>query len=107
MENTNIVQVDLSQELRQRYIDYAMSVIVKRALPDPRDGLKPVLRRILYSMEEGNNYANGPYRKSARTVGDAMGKYHPHGDSSIYEAMVNAAQDFDMRYPLIDGHGRL
>lgn len=79
MPENNIVQVSLSQELKQRYIDYAMSVIIKRALPDPRDGLKPVLRRILFAMEKGHNYANEPYRKSAKTVGETMGSYHPHG----------------------------
>lgn len=87
------------------YIDYAMSVIAARALPDVRDGLKPVQRRILYSMIELNNGPDKPHRKCARIVGDTMGKYHPHGDSSIYEALVKLAQDFNTRYPLVDGHG--
>ena len=87
------------------YIDYAMSVIASRALPDVRDGLKPVQRRILYSMIELNNGPDKPHRKCARIVGDTMGKYHPHGDSSIYGALVNMAQDWSTRYPLVDGHG--
>jgi len=91
--------------MRRSYLDYAMSVIVSRALPDVRDGLKPVHRRILYSMEENNYHWNRPYRKSARVVGDVMGKYHPHGDSAIYDAMVRMAQSFSMRLPLIDGQG--
>ncbi|MDB5081186.1 MAG: gyrase, subunit [Chloroflexi bacterium] len=101
----NIRVVDIDQEMRTAYLDYAMSVIVQRALPDVRDGLKPVQRRILYSMSENNYRFNGPYRKSARIVGDVMGKYHPHGDSSIYETMVRMAQDFSLRYLLIDGQG--
>jgi len=101
----NIRVVDIDQEMRTAYLDYAMSVIVQRALPDVRDGLKPVQRRIFYSMYENNYRFNGPYRKSARIVGDVMGKYHPHGDSSIYETMVRMAQDFSLRYPLIDGQG--
>lgn len=100
-----IIRQDLVSAVSRKYIDYAMSVIVSRALPDVRDGLKPVHRRILHAMNEGNNNHSGPYRKSARSVGDTMGKYHPHGDSSIYEAMVNLAQDFGTRYPLIDMHG--
>lgn len=100
-----IIQTDIVSAVGRKYIDYAMSVIVSRALPDVRDGLKPVHRRILHSMNEGNNNHSGPYRKSARAVGDTMGKYHPHGDSSIYGAMVNLAQDFYTRYPLIDMHG--
>ena len=91
--------------MKRSYLDYAMSVIVARALPDVRDGLKPVHRRILYSMREAGNEWNRAYRKSARTVGDVMGKYHPHGDTAIYDAMVRMAQDFSMRLPLIDGQG--
>ena len=91
--------------MRTSYLDYAMSVIVSRALPDVRDGLKPVHRRILYSMKESGYEYNKPYRKSARIVGDVMGKYHPHGDQAIYDAMVRMAQDFSMRLPLIDGQG--
>ena len=100
-----IHEVDLKKTMEEFYIDYAMSVIVARALPDVRDGLKPVQRRILYSMTELNNGPDKPHRKSARIVGDTMGKYHPHGDSSIYMAMVNMAQPWSMRYPLVDGHG--
>ena len=95
----------IEKEITQSYIDYAMSVIVARALPDTRDGFKPVLRRILYGMYENNNFYNQKHKKSARIVGDVMGKYHPHGDSSIYEAMVRLAQPWSMRYPLIDGQG--
>ena len=91
--------------MKESYIDYAMSVIASRALPDVRDGLKPVQRRILYSMIELNNGPDKPHRKCARIVGDTMGKYHPHGDSSIYGALVNMAQDWSTRYPLVDGHG--
>ena len=98
-------EVDLKKTMETSYIDYAMSVIASRALPDVRDGLKPVQRRILYSMIELNNGPDKPHRKSARIVGDTMGKYHPHGDSSIYEALVKLAQDFNTRYPLVDGHG--
>ena len=100
-----IVGIDISEEMKKCYIDYAMSVIVARALPDVRDGLKPVHRRILYSMSEMNLDPGKSYRKSARIVGDTMGKYHPHGDSSIYQAMVRMAQNFNMRYMLVDGHG--
>src|SRR5215207_11174716 len=91
--------------MRRSYLDYAMSVIVARALPDVRDGLKPVHRRILYSMQTNGNVWNRGYRKSARIVGDVIGKYHPHGESAIYDAMVRMAQDFSMRLPLIDGQG--
>ena len=109
MNNTNntdkIVGINIEDEMKNCYIDYAMSVIVSRALPDARDGLKPVQRRILYSMGEMNLEPNKPYKKSARIVGDTMGKYHPHGDSSIYQAMVRMAQNFSMRYVLVDGHG--
>lgn len=97
--------VDLKKTMEKSYIDYAMSVIVSRALPDVRDGLKPVQRRVLYSMIELNNGPDKPHRKCARIVGDTMGKYHPHGDSSIYGALVNLAQDWSTRYPLVDGHG--
>ncbi|MDO5127309.1 MAG: DNA gyrase subunit A [Eubacteriales bacterium] len=100
-----IHDVDLKKTMEESYIDYAMSVIAARALPDVRDGLKPVQRRILHSMVELNNYPDKPHRKCARIVGDTMGKYHPHGDSSIYEAMVKLAQEWNTRYPLVDGHG--
>jgi DNA gyrase subunit A len=95
----------LEKEISQSYIDYSMSVIVARALPDTRDGMKPVVRRILYSMYKNGNFHNQKYKKSATVVGDVMGKYHPHGDSSIYEAMVRLAQPRAMRYPLVDGQG--
>ena len=97
--------VSIIDEMRTSYLDYAMSVIVSRALPDVRDGLKPVHRRILYAMKENGYEAGKPYRKSARIVGDVMGKYHPHGDQAIYDAMVRMAQGFSMRLPLIDGQG--
>lgn len=100
-----IIQKDIEHEMREAYISYAMSVIVSRALPDVRDGLKPVHRRILYAMHEDGITADKPYRKCANTVGSVLGRYHPHGDSSVYDAMVRMAQDFTMRYPLIDGHG--
>ena len=100
-----VQEVDLQKTMETSYIDYAMSVIASRALPDVRDGLKPVQRRILYAMIELNNGPDKPHRKCARIVGDTMGKYHPHGDSSIYDALVKLAQDFSTRYPLIDGHG--
>ncbi|MCI5220777.1 MAG: hypothetical protein D3914_16685, partial [Candidatus Electrothrix sp. LOE2] len=97
--------VDIEQELRKSYLDYAMSVIVGRALPDVRDGLKPVHRRTLYAMRELGNTHNRPYVKSARIVGDVIGKYHPHGDSAVYDTLVRMAQDFSLRYPLVDGLG--
>ena len=100
-----VEEIDLEKKMKESYIDYAMSVIASRALPDVRDGLKPVQRRILYSMIELNNGPDKPHRKCARIVGDTMGKYHPHGDSSIYGALVNMAQDWSTRYPLVDGHG--
>ncbi len=100
-----INDVDLKDTMEESYIDYAMSVIASRALPDVRDGLKPVQRRIMYAMIELNNGPDKPHRKCARIVGDTMGKYHPHGDSSIYGALVNLAQDWSTRYPLVDGHG--
>jgi DNA gyrase subunit A len=102
---SDISQVTIEEEMKRSYLDYAMSVIVSRALPDVRDGLKPVHRRILYAMKEGGYDSTKPYRKSARIVGDVMGKYHPHGDQSIYDAMVRMAQSFSMRLPLIDGQG--
>ena len=104
-ENSEISNINLDTEMRQSYLDYAMSVIVSRALPDARDGLKPVHRRILYSMYENNYEWNKPYRKSARVVGDVIGKYHPHGDQSIYDALVRMAQPFSMHLPLIEGQG--
>ena len=100
-----IVPVKIEDEMQKSYIDYAMSVIISRALPDVRDGLKPVHRRILYTMYEDKLWPNVPYRKCANVVGDAMGRYHPHGDSSIYDALVRLAQNFSLRYPLVDGHG--
>ena len=100
-----IHDVDLKKTMENSYIDYAMSVIAARALPDVRDGLKPVQRRVLFSMIELNNGPDKPHRKCARIVGDTMGKYHPHGDSSIYGALVNMAQEWSTRYPLVDGHG--
>lgn len=104
-ENQKIIPVDLEREMKKSYIDYAMSVIVGRALPDARDGLKPVHRRILYAMYEDHLTADRPYRKSATTVGNVLGRYHPHGDSSVYDALVRMAQPFSLRYPMIDGHG--
>ena len=101
----DITPVAIEEEMKRSYLDYAMSVIVARALPDVRDGLKPVHRRILYAMKEAGYDWNRAYRKSARIVGDVMGKYHPHGDAAIYDAMVRMAQDFSMRLPLIDGQG--
>lgn len=105
LEDNNIIQHEIHNEMKNSYIDYAMSVIVGRALPDVRDGMKPVHRRILYGMSQLGVTPDKPYKKSARIVGEVMGKYHPHGDSSIYDAMVRMAQDFSMRYPLVDGHG--
>ena len=99
------IHVDINKEMKKCYIDYAMSVIVGRALPDVRDGLKPVHRRILYAMQELGLEPNKGYRKCARIVGEVLGKYHPHGDSSVYDALVRMAQDFSMRYMLVDGHG--
>lgn len=103
--NQHIIPVEISKEMKKSYIDYSMSVIVGRALPDVRDGLKPVHRRILYTMYEAGLVPERPYKKCAATVGDVLGKYHPHGDASVYDALVRLAQDFSMRYPLIDGHG--
>ena len=103
--NKEILKSNINDEMKSAYLDYAMSVIVSRALPDVRDGLKPVHRRIIYAMYEQNNFYNKNYKKSARIVGDVLGKYHPHGDGSVYDALVRLAQDFSMRYPLIDGQG--
>ncbi len=105
LEQDRIIKVNIEEEMRTSYIDYSMSVIVARALPDVRDGFKPVHRRILYGMMELGNTSDKPYKKSARTVGDVLGKYHPHGDSSVYGALVRMAQDWAMRYPLVDGQG--
>jgi DNA gyrase subunit A len=104
-DNDRIIQVNIEEQMKTAYIDYSMSVIVGRALPDARDGFKPVHRRVLYAMNElGNNY-NKPYKKSARIVGEVMGKFHPHGDASIYDTLVRMAQDWTMRYTLVDGQG--
>ena len=100
-----ILSVNIEDELKRSYLDYAMSVIVGRALPDVRDGLKPVHKRVLYAMAELNNTYNRPYVKSARVVGEVMGKYHPHGDQAIYDTIVRMAQDFSLRYLLVDGQG--
>ncbi|MCX8061900.1 MAG: DNA gyrase subunit A, partial [Anaerolineales bacterium] len=105
MEIGLVQQVDIDGQMREAYLDYAMSVIVARALPDARDGLKPVHRRILYAMDELGLRSNAPYKKSARIVGEVLGKYHPHGDAAVYDAMARLAQDFSMRYPLVDGQG--
>src|SRR5689334_8908924 len=101
----NIQQVDIDGQMRDAYLDYAMSVIVARALPDARDGLKPVHRRIMYAMHDMGIRSNTPYKKSARIVGEVLGKYHPHGDSAVYDSMARMAQTFSMRYPLVDGQG--
>ena len=103
MINDKLIPVNLEQEMKRSFISYAMAVIVDRALPDVRDGLKPVHRRILYDMNELGMTPDKPYRKSARLVGDVLGKFHPHGDSSVYDAMVRLAQPFNIRYPLVDG----
>ncbi len=104
-EQPNIIPINIEDEMRTAYIDYSMSVIVSRALPDVRDGLKPVHRRVLYGMAELGLYHNKPYKKSARIVGEVLGKYHPHGDASVYDTMVRMAQDWSLRYPLVDGQG--
>ncbi|MCJ7689746.1 MAG: DNA gyrase subunit A, partial [Clostridiaceae bacterium] len=105
-EKTQSVQpVDIAKELKESYLDYAMSIIISRALPDVRDGLKPVQRRILYSMHEMGLGSGSKSRKSATVVGDVLGKYHPHGDSAVYDAMVRMAQDFSLLHPLVDGQG--
>src|SRR2546425_3770556 len=103
--NDQRLPVNIEDEMRKSYLDYAMSVIIGRALPDVRDGLKPVHRRVLYTMHESGNHSDKPYRKSAKTVGEVLGKYHPHGDTPAYDAIVRLAQDFSLRYPLIDGQG--
>src|SRR5512135_1557844 len=105
MEVGLVHKIDIDSEMQQAYLDYAMSVIVSRALPDARDGLKPVHRRILYAMYDMGLRADSPYRKSARIVGEVLGKYHPHGDMAVYDAMVRMAQDFSMRVLLVDGQG--
>ena len=105
MNENSQPHITLEDEMSRSYMDYAMSVIVSRAIPDIRDGLKPVHRRILYAMKEGKYDSSKPYRKSARIVGDVMGKYHPHGDTAIYDSMVRMAQTFSMRLVLIDGQG--
>ncbi|MGM9567325.1 MAG: DNA gyrase subunit A, partial [Clostridia bacterium] len=105
LNTASISPIEIEKEMKKSYIDYSMSVIVGRALPDARDGLKPVHRRILYSMFENGITNDKPYKKCARVVGDVLGKYHPHGDSSVYDALVRLAQDFTVRYPFIDGHG--
>ena len=103
--DNDITTINIEDELKQSYLDYAMSVIVGRALPDVRDGLKPVHRRVLFAMSELNNVYNRAYMKSARIVGDVIGKYHPHGDTAAYDTIVRMAQTFNMRYPLVDGQG--
>ena len=105
VSNENILNHSLDKEMKTSYINYAMSVIIGRALPDVRDGLKPVHRRVLYGMHEGGHTSEKKYSKSARSVGEVMGKYHPHGDQSIYDTMVRMAQEFSLRYPLVDGQG--
>ena len=105
MPNEKIIPVNIEDELKTSYIDYSMSVIVSRALPDVRDGLKPVHRRVLFAMNELGNTSGKPYKKSARIVGEVLGKYHPHGDRAIYDTMVRMVQDFSLRYTLIDGQG--
>src|SRR5512139_3772374 len=105
VSSSNITPISIEQEMKSSFMDYAMSVIVARALPDARDGLKPVHRRILFAQREMNNVYNRPYLKCARVVGDVLGKYHPHGDTSVYDALVRMAQDFSTRYQLVDGQG--
>src|ERR1700754_1025944 len=104
-DSNRIIPINIEEQMKTAYIDYSMSVIVGRALPDVRDGLKPVHRRVLYGMHELGNGSNKPYKKSARIVGEVMGKYHPHGDASIYDTMVRMAQDWNMRYTIVDGQG--
>jgi len=104
-DHARIVKVNIEEEMKSAYIDYSMSVIVSRALPDVRDGLKPVHRRVLFGMSELGVLSNRPFKKSARIVGEVLGKYHPHGDTSVYDAMVRMAQDWSLRYPLVDGQG--
>ena len=102
---SRITNIDINKEMREAYLQYSMSVIVGRALPDVRDGLKPVNRRVLFAMSELGNTHDKPYKKSARIVGDVIGKYHPHGDMAVYDTIVRMAQDFSLRYPLVDGQG--
>src|SRR5579872_5143843 len=104
-ETSRISNVDINKEMREAYLQYSMSVIVGRALPDVRDGLKPVHRRVLFAMNDLGNTHDKPYKKSARIVGDVIGKYHPHGDMAVYDTIVRMAQDFSLRYPLVDGQG--
>ena len=104
-ENEKIIQINIENEMKSSYIDYSMSVIVSRALPDVRDGFKPVHRRVLFGMHELGVRANSSYKKSARIVGEVLGKYHPHGDSSVYDSMVRMAQEWSLRYQLVDGQG--
>ena len=106
-QEDRIIKINIEDEMKSSYIDYSMSVIVSRALPDVRDGFKPVHRRILFGMSELGNTADKPHKKSARIVGEVLGKYHPHGDSSVYNAMVRLAQDWSMRYTLVDGQGNM
>ena len=105
IEDEKIIRINIEEQMKSAYIDYSMSVIVSRALPDVRDGFKPVHRRVLYGMNELGMFSNRPYKKSARIVGEVLGKYHPHGDSSVYFAMVRMAQYWSLRYPMIDGQG--
>ncbi|NMA10283.1 MAG: DNA gyrase subunit A, partial [Methanomicrobiales archaeon] len=105
MTSEGVIPINIEEEMKSCYIDYAMSVIIGRAIPDARDGLKPVHRRTLYAMRELGNTSDKPYKKSARIVGDVMGKYHPHGDSAIYDTLVKMAQPFSYRYTLVDGQG--
>ena len=105
MDSTQTQAIRIEDELKSSFLDYSMSVIVSRALPDVRDGLKPVHRRILYAMNLLKNFSNRPYLKSARIVGEVIGRFHPHGDGAVYDALVRMAQDFSMRYPLVDGQG--
>src|SRR5580704_16407937 len=106
MSGEKIIQINIEDEMKTAYIDYSMSVIVSRALPDVRDGLKPVHRRVLFGMLDLGVLSNRPYKKSARIVGEVLGKYHPHGDTSVYDTMVRMAQHWSLRYPLIDGQGK-
>ena len=105
LDGGNVESIELREEMERSFLDYAMSVITARALPDARDGLKPVHRRILYAMYDSGTRPDRKHRKSAQTVGDVMARYHPHGDSAIYDSMARMAQDFSLRYPLVDGHG--
>ena len=104
-EGEKIIPINIEEEMKTAYIDYSMSVIVSRALPDVRDGLKPVHRRVLFGMQELGVSASRPHKKSARIVGEVLGKFHPHGDTSVYDAMVRMAQEWSLRYPLVDGQG--